>query len=91
MLNATFFTFLFQGATFENHLSSVRATLAEINTVLAHHSPVLIIQRWFRGHLTRKYTQTLHQTVRWYVKKCYQLILLEKCFQDPTLDIRIFL
>lgn len=35
-------------------MALLRRTEAEINKIMAHHSPVLIIQRHIRGVLTRK-------------------------------------
>ena len=35
-------------------MAIVRRTESNINHIMAHHSPVLIIQRHFRGILTRK-------------------------------------
>ncbi|XP_039270532.2 uncharacterized protein LOC120345171 [Styela clava] len=35
-------------------LKVVKRILRDINTILAHGSPVIVIQRWIRGHLARK-------------------------------------
>lgn len=45
-------------------LQVVKNILQEINRIIAHGSPVTVIQRWIRGHLTRKergikYTQII--------------------------------
>ncbi|XP_064372442.1 leucine-rich repeat and IQ domain-containing protein 3 isoform X2 [Dromaius novaehollandiae] len=38
----------------EEALSRVKDVISKINRVLAHHSPIIIVQRWIRGYLTRK-------------------------------------
>uniref|UniRef100_A0A8C0IJ60 Leucine rich repeats and IQ motif containing 3 n=1 Tax=Chelonoidis abingdonii TaxID=106734 RepID=A0A8C0IJ60_CHEAB len=35
-------------------INVVKDINAKINHILAHHSPVVIVQRWIRGYLTRK-------------------------------------
>ncbi|XP_025021372.1 leucine-rich repeat and IQ domain-containing protein 3 [Python bivittatus] len=40
--------------TFQEEMKTVRNIISKINQVLVHHSPILIIQRWIRGHLIRK-------------------------------------
>uniref|UniRef100_A0A674JRR6 Leucine rich repeats and IQ motif containing 3 n=1 Tax=Terrapene triunguis TaxID=2587831 RepID=A0A674JRR6_9SAUR len=35
-------------------INVVKDIIAKINHILAHHSPVVIVQRWIRGYLTRK-------------------------------------
>ncbi|CAC5373033.1 Leucine-rich repeat and IQ domain-containing protein 3 [Mytilus coruscus] len=44
----------YEDGTFEEEMALLRRTEAEINKIMAHHSPVLIIQRHIRGILTRK-------------------------------------
>ncbi|XP_050816995.1 leucine-rich repeat and IQ domain-containing protein 3 isoform X3 [Gopherus flavomarginatus] len=41
-------------ATVEEEINVVKDIIAKINHILAHHSPVVIVQRWIRGYLTRK-------------------------------------
>ncbi|XP_048458189.1 leucine-rich repeat and IQ domain-containing protein 3-like [Rhincodon typus] len=43
-----------QISTWCTELRWIRSLLSTINNILAHRSPVLIIQRWFRGFLVRK-------------------------------------
>ncbi|KAL5011315.1 hypothetical protein ScPMuIL_009866 [Solemya velum] len=43
-----------EDTTYDEELSLVQAMEALINQILAHHSPVLIVQRFVRGHLVRK-------------------------------------
>ncbi|XP_066548206.1 leucine-rich repeat and IQ domain-containing protein 3 isoform X2 [Amia ocellicauda] len=40
--------------SFEGEMKIVREVVSKINTILAFYSPMTIIQRWIRGHLTRK-------------------------------------
>uniref|UniRef100_A0A674ITQ6 Leucine rich repeats and IQ motif containing 3 n=1 Tax=Terrapene triunguis TaxID=2587831 RepID=A0A674ITQ6_9SAUR len=40
--------------TVEEEINVVKDIIAKINHILAHHSPVVIVQRWIRGYLTRK-------------------------------------
>ncbi|XP_062974094.1 leucine-rich repeat and IQ domain-containing protein 3 [Elgaria multicarinata webbii] len=40
--------------TFREEMKMIRGIISKINYVLAHHSPVLIIQKWIRGYLIRK-------------------------------------
>ncbi|XP_020650339.3 leucine-rich repeat and IQ domain-containing protein 3 isoform X1 [Pogona vitticeps] len=40
--------------TFQEEMKRVREIISKINYVLAHHSPVVIIQKWIRGYLIRK-------------------------------------
>lgn len=46
--------FNYKDGTLEEEMALLRRTEAEINKIMAHHSPVLIIQRHIRGVLTRK-------------------------------------
>ncbi|XP_013910767.1 PREDICTED: leucine-rich repeat and IQ domain-containing protein 3 [Thamnophis sirtalis] len=39
---------------FQEEMKIVRNIISKINHVLVHHSPILIIQRWIRGYLSRK-------------------------------------
>ncbi|XP_042190990.1 leucine-rich repeat and IQ domain-containing protein 3 isoform X2 [Callorhinchus milii] len=41
-------------STFHEEMKQIKNLIATINCILAHNSPVLIIQRWNRGYLTRK-------------------------------------
>ncbi|XP_019383944.1 PREDICTED: leucine-rich repeat and IQ domain-containing protein 3 [Gavialis gangeticus] len=43
-----------QEATFVEAINWVKDIISKINHVLAHHTPILIVQRWIRGYLTRK-------------------------------------
>ncbi|XP_067323922.1 leucine-rich repeat and IQ domain-containing protein 3 isoform X1 [Anolis sagrei] len=40
--------------TYQEEMKMIREIISKINFVLAHHSPVLIIQKWIRGYLIRK-------------------------------------
>ncbi|XP_057552898.1 leucine-rich repeat and IQ domain-containing protein 3 [Hippopotamus amphibius kiboko] len=52
-----FFNFcpaLKKGSTYEDEIDNVNYIISKINEILAHNSPVLIVQRWIRGFLARK-------------------------------------
>nr|XP_027806795.1 leucine-rich repeat and IQ domain-containing protein 3 [Marmota flaviventris] len=52
-----FFNFcaaLKKGTTYEDELNNIKYVISSINKILAHNSPVLIVQRWIRGFLIRK-------------------------------------
>ncbi|XP_077189450.1 leucine-rich repeat and IQ domain-containing protein 3 isoform X2 [Paroedura picta] len=40
--------------TFQEEMKLVRGIISKINHILSHYSPILIIQKWIRGHLLRK-------------------------------------
>ncbi|XP_054836349.1 leucine-rich repeat and IQ domain-containing protein 3 [Eublepharis macularius] len=40
--------------TFQEEVKMVREMISKINHILSHYSPILIIQKWIRGHLLRK-------------------------------------
>ena len=46
--------FSFQHYTFSEEMALLIQTQMKINYILAHHSPVLIVQKFVRGFLTRK-------------------------------------
>ncbi|XP_078264231.1 leucine-rich repeat and IQ domain-containing protein 3-like isoform X2 [Rhinoraja longicauda] len=52
-----------QISTWRSELDNVHKLVGTINNILAHHSPVHIIQRWVRGHLTR-------MKLGWSQRKC---------------------
>lgn len=43
-----------QGTSYEDEMKDIRLVISRINEILAHNSPVLIVQRWIRGYLVRK-------------------------------------
>ncbi|XP_023975636.1 leucine-rich repeat and IQ domain-containing protein 3 [Physeter macrocephalus] len=52
-----FFNFcpaLKKGSTYEDEIDNIKCIISKINEILAHNSPVLIVQRWMRGFLVRK-------------------------------------
>nr|XP_033771860.1 leucine-rich repeat and IQ domain-containing protein 3 [Geotrypetes seraphini] len=49
-----FLPILRKEASFQDEISVVRDIISKINHILAHNSPVLIVQRIIRGYLTRK-------------------------------------
>ncbi|XP_040607485.1 leucine-rich repeat and IQ domain-containing protein 3 isoform X1 [Mesocricetus auratus] len=46
---------LIKGTTYEDEIKNVKRIISRINGILAHNSPVLIIQRWIRGFIVRKH------------------------------------
>ncbi|KAM5270643.1 leucine-rich repeat and IQ domain-containing protein 3 [Hipposideros larvatus] len=42
------------GSTYEDEINNIKYVISKINVILAHNSPVLIVQRWIRGFLVRK-------------------------------------
>ncbi|XP_060058162.1 leucine-rich repeat and IQ domain-containing protein 3 isoform X2 [Erinaceus europaeus] len=52
-----FFNFcssLKKGSNYEDEINNIKYIMSTINEILAHNSPVLIVQRWIRGFLVRK-------------------------------------
>ncbi|XP_056670904.1 leucine-rich repeat and IQ domain-containing protein 3 isoform X2 [Monodelphis domestica] len=45
---------LLKGTNYEKEVYEVNRIISKINKIVAHNSPVVIIQRWLRGHLTRQ-------------------------------------
>ncbi|XP_051052016.1 leucine-rich repeat and IQ domain-containing protein 3 [Phodopus roborovskii] len=45
---------LIKGTTYEDEINNIKHMISRINGILAHNSPVLIIQRWIRGFIVRK-------------------------------------
>ncbi|KAM5323327.1 leucine-rich repeat and IQ domain-containing protein 3 [Glossophaga mutica] len=57
-----FFNFcpaLKKGSTYKDEINNIKYIISKINEIMAHNSPVLIIQRWIRGYLVRKYLSSL--------------------------------
>uniref|UniRef100_A0A9L0K889 Leucine rich repeats and IQ motif containing 3 n=1 Tax=Equus asinus TaxID=9793 RepID=A0A9L0K889_EQUAS len=53
-----FFNFcpaLKKGSTYEDEINNIKYVISKINEIMAHNSPVLIVQRWIRGFLVRKH------------------------------------
>ncbi|KAF6344987.1 leucine rich repeats and IQ motif containing 3 [Rhinolophus ferrumequinum] len=89
-----------QGSTYEDEVNNIKHVISKINEILAHNSPVLIVQRWIRGFLVRKRLSSLflykkHQQkfsnecqTQWiYIHKRYEDILLEDLFFQPETNI----
>ncbi|XP_055978879.1 leucine-rich repeat and IQ domain-containing protein 3 [Sorex fumeus] len=52
-----FFNFcpaLKKGSTYENEMDNIKYIISNIDRILAHNSPILILQRYVRGYLVRK-------------------------------------
>lgn len=43
-----------QERTIEMEMKTIQKILSDINKILVHGSPVIVIQRWIRGHLCRR-------------------------------------
>ncbi|XP_036112677.1 leucine-rich repeat and IQ domain-containing protein 3 [Molossus molossus] len=57
-----FFNFcpaLKKGSTYEDEINNIKFIILKINEIMAHNSPILIIQRWIRGFLIRKRLSSL--------------------------------
>lgn len=52
--------FILKNTTYEEEKHVCMLVIATINDIQAHHSPVLIIQRFIRGFLTRKRLVSVH-------------------------------
>ncbi|PNJ71866.1 LRRIQ3 isoform 7, partial [Pongo abelii] len=51
-----------QGTTYEEEINNIKHITSKINAILAHNSPVLIVQRWIRGFLVRKNLRLLQSS-----------------------------
>lgn len=63
--------FFIQGSTYEDETNNINFVISKINKIMAHNSPILIIQRWIRGYLVRKILR--------YVYFLYYLNIKLKC------------
>lgn len=52
--NTLKYIFFIQGSTYEDEINNIKYVISKINEIMAHNSPVLIVQRWIRGFLVRK-------------------------------------
>ncbi|KAL2772365.1 leucine-rich repeat and IQ domain-containing protein 3 isoform 2 [Daubentonia madagascariensis] len=99
-----FFNFcpaLRKGTTYEDEINNIKYIIAKINEILAHNSPVLIVQRWIRGFLVRKNLSPLflckkqqekiireYETKRIYITKGYEDKLLKDIFFKPETNTK---
>uniref|UniRef100_A0A673U442 Leucine rich repeats and IQ motif containing 3 n=1 Tax=Suricata suricatta TaxID=37032 RepID=A0A673U442_SURSU len=99
-----FFNFspaLKKGSTYDDELNNIKYVISKINEILAHNSPVLIVQRWIRGFLVRKNMSPLllykkHQEkciskseTKWIsIPKGYEDSLFKDLFFQPETNIR---
>uniref|UniRef100_A0A8C9A287 Leucine-rich repeat and IQ domain-containing protein 3 n=1 Tax=Prolemur simus TaxID=1328070 RepID=A0A8C9A287_PROSS len=85
-----------QGTTYEDEIDNIKYIISKINEILAHNSPVLIVQRWIRGFLVRKHLSPLllckkqqekiirgYETKWIYITKEYEDKLLKDIFFKP--------
>ncbi|XP_058159345.1 leucine-rich repeat and IQ domain-containing protein 3 [Dasypus novemcinctus] len=90
-----------KGSTYEDEINNIKHIISKINEILAHNSPILIVQRWIRGFLARKKLSHLflnkkqhekfksHCESKWiYIHKGYKDKLLKDLFFKPETDIR---
>ncbi|XP_027958349.1 leucine-rich repeat and IQ domain-containing protein 3 [Eumetopias jubatus] len=97
-----FFNFcpaLKKGSTYDDEIYNIKHIISKINEILAHNSPVLIVQRWIRGFLVRKNMSPLlckkHQEkfiseceTKWiYIQKGYEARLFKDLFFQPETNI----
>ncbi|XP_074077285.1 leucine-rich repeat and IQ domain-containing protein 3 isoform X2 [Macrotis lagotis] len=61
----------FKETSYERELWQVNYIIAKINKIVAHNSPVVILQRWIRGHLTRG--MWLKHYLNWLQTRRYQV------------------
>ncbi|XP_062412078.1 leucine-rich repeat and IQ domain-containing protein 3 isoform X2 [Sardina pilchardus] len=72
--------------TFKSEMKLVMKTISKINQIQAHYSPTLIIQRWFRGYLTRKSLGITSSAWHWRkIKKQLSPIISEATITDDPL------
>ncbi|XP_054547244.1 leucine-rich repeat and IQ domain-containing protein 3 isoform X2 [Talpa occidentalis] len=89
------------GSTYEAELNDIRYIIAKINEILAHNSPVLIVQRWTRGFLVRKKLRPLfsykkqrekfmkESKTKWiYLPKGYEDSFFKDLFIQPETSIK---
>uniref|UniRef100_A0A2I2ZKR9 Leucine rich repeats and IQ motif containing 3 n=1 Tax=Gorilla gorilla gorilla TaxID=9595 RepID=A0A2I2ZKR9_GORGO len=91
-----------QGTTYEEEINNIKHITSKINAILAHNSPVLIVQRWIRGFLVRKnlspvffYKKKQQEKIirgyetKWiYITKGYEDKLLKDLFFKPETNIK---
>ncbi|XP_032157635.1 leucine-rich repeat and IQ domain-containing protein 3 isoform X2 [Mustela erminea] len=98
-----FFNFcpaLKKGSTYDDEINNIKHIISKINEILAHNSPVLIVQRWIRGFLVRKNTSPLllckkrqekligECETKWiYIHKGYEDRIFKNLFFQPETNI----
>nr|XP_020138027.1 leucine-rich repeat and IQ domain-containing protein 3 isoform X1 [Microcebus murinus] len=99
-----FFNFcpaLRKGTTYEDEIDNIKYITSKINEILAHNSPVLIVQRWIRGFLVRKSLSPFfickkqqeriiraYETKWIYITKGYEDKLRKDIFYKPETNIK---
>uniref|UniRef100_A0A9L0IZZ0 Leucine rich repeats and IQ motif containing 3 n=1 Tax=Equus asinus TaxID=9793 RepID=A0A9L0IZZ0_EQUAS len=87
-----------QGSTYEDEINNIKYVISKINEIMAHNSPVLIVQRWIRGFLVRKhlrplflckkYQEKLIDETKWiYIHKRFEDKLFKELFFHPETNI----
>ncbi|PNJ71861.1 leucine-rich repeat and IQ domain-containing protein 3 isoform X1 [Pongo pygmaeus] len=90
-----------KGTTYEEEINNIKHITSKINAILAHNSPVLIVQRWIRGFLVRKNLSPVffhkkqqekiirgYETKWIYITKGYEDKLLKDLFFKPETNIK---
>uniref|UniRef100_A0A8C5XFS9 Leucine rich repeats and IQ motif containing 3 n=1 Tax=Microcebus murinus TaxID=30608 RepID=A0A8C5XFS9_MICMU len=90
-----------QGTTYEDEIDNIKYITSKINEILAHNSPVLIVQRWIRGFLVRKSLSPFfickkqqeriiraYETKWIYITKGYEDKLRKDIFYKPETNIK---
>ena len=70
----------FQDSSYEEEKALVRYVQWRITNIMAHHSPVLIVQRYVRGWLVRRKYKSVQDTRIWYV----MLVSSRKTHYEPS-------
>ena len=73
MINTDSFTS--QGTSYKEELRGIYSMLLAVNTILAHYSPVMIVQRWARGWLMRRTLATSNNSRIKLVRNCIDMKL----------------
>ena len=55
-----------ESRTLQSELAVIDGIMRNINNVLVHGSPVVVIQRWLRGHISRRKHSISYAQVRYF-------------------------
>ena len=73
------FVFFSQDWNFDQEMSVIHAVNARINSIMAKHSPVLIVQRCLRGYLLRRKLVCLFVCLSVCLLACLAIYLHSDC------------
>uniref|UniRef100_A0A8C6GQ08 Leucine-rich repeats and IQ motif containing 3 n=1 Tax=Mus spicilegus TaxID=10103 RepID=A0A8C6GQ08_MUSSI len=87
---------LIKGTTYEDEIKNIKHIISRINEILAHNSPVLIIQRWIRGFIVRKHLSPYFKHKKHYHGKMIRvletkLICIGRSDEDKYLEDFFFI